>query len=95
MESALGPGGTGSAAQARLHGEHMLKLAAFYESLKSGSIASTLREAHQHVANLAQRRKAEHDHIPEQMKEKRKRGRIIMTRDAAPGARKEDAGANH
>ena len=72
----------------------MLKLAAYYESLESGTLASTLAEARQHVANLAARRKAEHDFILEQMKEKRKRGRIDMTRDAAAGAREEDAVAN-
>ena len=94
MDSALTDGGN-SAAQARLHGEHMLKLAAFYENLESGSLSSTLREARQHVADLAARRKAEHLFILEQMREKRQRGRIAMTRDAVEGARKEDAAAEH
>jgi hypothetical protein len=93
-ESALTVGGT-SAARDRLHGEHMLKLAAYYESLESGTLASTLADARQHVTNLATRRKAELDFVFEQQAEKRKRGRISMTRDAAAGARKENDVANH
>ena len=94
-ESALTVGTATSAAQDRLHGEHMLKLAAYYESLESGTLASTLADARQHVTNLATRRKAELDFVFEQQAEKRKRGRISMTRDAAAGARKENDVANH
>ena len=85
-----------SAAQLQLHSTQMIKLAAVYEQMEgTGTLASQQSAVIQFVRKLKDLRELEYASKREEMFEKRRAGTRKMTKDAAAGAHKEDAAADH